>query len=139
MTKNTDLRMESLIKGMLLRENFNVFDALSNDQEATLIIRNITDDNTPQYIEVRILSRTVEYEINIHTPIKKSENVYYYYILHSPGMGRIWVLRDDELEQLRHEGMDARDSTPFLVKDFSRFKTPQLSIEEFKIINHQDK
>lgn len=132
MIKNSNQRMESQIKGMLARENFDVFEAQSNDQGATLIIRNILEDSTPQYIEVCMLSRTVEYEIEICTPIKTSENVYYYYILHSPGMGKMWLLRDNELEKLRGDGMDARDSSPYLVKNFARLKTPQLNLEEFK-------
>lgn len=132
MCKNADQRMIVLIKALLLRQNFNVFSAETNDQSSDLIIRNILENRTPQYIEICLLSRTEEYNIEIKVPIIVSENHFYYYILYSPGMNKIWLFRHDELIALRKIGLDERDTSPYLIKDFSRLLIPELRLEEFK-------
>lgn len=132
--KNPDQRMEALIKGQLLRENFNVFFGEINDQGSSLIIRNILEDGTPQYIEVSILSRTKEYDMELSLPciVDTKANHFYYYILYSPGLGRMWIFRYDELTALKNQNSDDRNSSPYLVDDFSRLKFPELSLAEYQ-------
>ncbi|MGL4676311.1 MAG: hypothetical protein ACRCWI_01425 [Brevinema sp.] len=131
MQKNSDHRMKEFIQGMLSRENFNLYIAPTNDQGSSFIIRNILADKRPQYIEVQCLSRTEEYKINIEIPIT-IHNHFYFFILYSPGMGKIWLLREDELIHLRNKGLDQRDTSPYLVTSFERLKNPELRLEEFK-------
>ena len=136
MIRNTNQRMVEYIKGLLLKENFNVFSAATNDASCDLIVRNIKEDDIPQYIEVQILSRTEEYNTEIVVPVTvdESKGHFCYFILHSPGMGKLWLLSIDELLKLRAEGMDARDTSPNLVKNFDRLKFPELTLKEFKNI-----
>ncbi len=134
MTRNTNQRMVEYIKGLLLKENYNVFSAVTDDTFCDLIVRNIKEDDSPQYIEIQVLSRTEEYntEISIPITIDESKGHFCYFILHSPGMGKMWLLRADELFKLRSEGMDARDTSPNLVKNFDRLKFPELTLQEYK-------
>ena len=134
MIRNTDQRMVEYIKGLLLKENFNVFAAATDDTSCDLIIRNIKENNTPQYIEIQILSRSEEYNTEIVVPITvdESKGHFCYFILHSPGMVKLWLLSADELLKLRAEGLDARDTSPNLVNNFDRLKLPELTLQEYK-------
>ena len=134
MIRNTDQRMVEYIKGLLLKENFNVFSAVTDDASCDLIVRNIKENDTPQYIEIQILSRTEEYntEITIPVPVDESKGHFCYFILHSPGMGKLWLMSFDELLKLRTEGLDDRDTSPNMVKNFDRLKFPELTLHEYK-------
>lgn len=134
MVRNTHQRMAEYIKGLLLKENFNVFSATTDDTSCNLIVRNIKENDTPQYIEIQILSRTEEYnaEISILVKVEESKGHFCYFILHSPGMDKLWLLSADELLKLRAEGLDARDTSPYLVKNFDRLKFPELTLQEYK-------
>ena len=129
MTRNTNQRMVEYIKGLLLKENYNVFSAVTDDTFCDLIVRNIKEDDSPQYIEIQVLSRTEEYntEISIPITIDESKGHFCYFILHSPGMGKMWLLRADELFKLRSE-----DTSPNLVNNFDRLKFPELTLKEYK-------
>ena len=134
MIRNTDQRMVEYIKGLLLKENFNVFSAATDDTSCDLIVRNIKENGTPQYIEIQILSRTEEYniEIAIPVPVDESKGHFCYFILHSPGIGKLWLLRADELLNLRAEDLDTRDTSPNMVKNFDRLKFPELTLQGYK-------
>jgi len=134
MIRNTDQRMVEYIKGLLIKENFNVFSAVTDDQGSDLIVRNIKENNSPQYIEIQILSRTEEYNMEIAIPIKvdESKGHFCYFILHSAGLDKLWLLRADELLKCRAEGLDARDTSPNLVNNFDRLKFPELTLQEYK-------
>ena len=134
MIRNTNQRMVEYIKGLLLKENFNVFSAVTDDASCNLIVRNIKENGTPQYIEIQILSRTEEYNTEIVIPVRvdKSQGHFCYFILHSPGMDKLWLLSADELLKLRAEGLDERDTSPNLVNNFDRLKFPELTLQEYK-------
>ena len=134
MIRNTNQRMVEYLKGLLIQQNFNVFSASTSDQSCNVIIRNIKENNIPQYMEIQILSRTEEYNNELVIPVDTdiSKGYFCYFILYSPGMGKMWLLRSDELIKLRSAGLDARDTSPYLVKNFDRLKFPELTLAEYK-------
>ncbi|MGL4367026.1 MAG: hypothetical protein ACRCTQ_01915 [Brevinemataceae bacterium] len=132
MRKDVDMRMEFFIKAMLVKEGFCVFTPLVEDQGCDLIIKNVLDNGICQFIQIRILSRVEEYNIIIDEPAVEENNHFYYYILHSVGINKCWLLRADELIKLRSQGLDDRDTGPYLVKHFQRLTMPDLTLEQFK-------
>ena len=133
MNINTANRMRKFIIANIAKERFIYFENDSADQKSDLVIRTIKEDGTAQYTEIQILSRSEEYHIDLQVPTKQDqENVFYYFILFSAGIGKYWVLRSDELIALRDIGLDTRESSPYLVSNYDRLKTPHLSLEEYK-------
>ncbi len=105
------------IRNQLTQEGFNI-----NGEGANFVV----NDN----IEICILSRKEEYVIEL--PKQKTESKFYYFILHSAGLGTIWLLREDELIKVRDIGLDERDTSGYIVKHFDRLNKPALSLEEYK-------
>ncbi|MGL4394315.1 MAG: hypothetical protein ACRCS8_03730 [Brevinema sp.] len=133
MAQNMEARFYQHIIAMLLNEGYHVFQAPVKGEGADLIVRNINEDQTPSYIELQVLSRREEYVNPIAVPVKPDQkNHFAYFILYSSGMQKIWLLSAEELISLREEGLDDRDTSPYLVKNFDRLKSPELSLSEFK-------
>ncbi|MGL4389236.1 MAG: hypothetical protein ACRCTJ_07585 [Brevinema sp.] len=132
MPQNMELRYYHHIINMLLEEGYDLFKAPIKGEGSDLIIRSISNNGTPRYIEIQLLSRREEFINPIEIPVKSdNKNNFVYFILFSSGMRKIWVLRDDELMELRKLGED-RDTDPYRVKNFARFKFPELLVAEFK-------
>jgi len=136
MKYNTEDRMKKNIISILTMEGFNIFETKTSDTGSDIIIRTIYK-NSPIYTEVQILSRTQEYVNPLIIPTWTiTENNEYYFILYSLGMNKYWLLKSDELIKLRKEGLDTRDTSPYLVKNFKRLEFPKLYLKEFKKLNN---